>query len=109
MAIKKSYRFSTGRRHSLVKSRIRRGSGMLRGGYGFSVNVNGADRIGGQSEILRYSQCPGADPLSKDYGSALYSSNGGNRHNVHHSMHHSMRHSKRLSNKHTRKQRKQRK
>jgi hypothetical protein len=100
MAIKKSYRFSTGRRHSLVKSRIRRGRGM-RGGYGFSVNVNGADRIGGQSEILRYSQCPGADPLSKDYGTALYSSNGGNRRSV--------RRSKRLSNKHTRKQRKQRK
>ena len=104
MAINKSYRFSTGRRHSLVKSRIRRGRGM-RGGYGFSVNVNGADRIGGQSEILRYSQCPGADPLSKDYGTALYNSNGGKRRSVHHSV----RRSKRLSNKHTRKQRKQRK
>jgi len=105
MAIKKSYRFSTGRRHSLVKRRIRRGRGM-RGGYGFSVNVNGADRIGGQSEILRYSQCPGADPLSKDYGTALYNSNGGKRRSVRNS---DLRRSNRLSSKRTRKQKKQRK
>jgi len=95
MVLKKSFSFSTGRRRSLIKKRSNKRN--MRGGNGFSVNVNGADRIGGQSEILRYSQCPGADPLSKDYGTALYNSTGGKR-----------RSNKRVSKK-SRKQRKHKK
>ena len=49
-----------------------------RGGYGFSLGVD-QDRIGGQASVMRYSQCPMTDTLSKDYPSALYNAQGGTR------------------------------
>lgn len=49
-----------------------------RGGYGFYLGV-AQDRIGGQPSVMRYSECPMTDTLSKDYPTALYNSQGGSR------------------------------
>jgi len=69
-----------------------------RGGYGFSLGVD-QDRIGGQASVMRYSQCPMTDTLSKDYPAALYNAQGGarRRHRKSKGKRHSKRHSKKRS------------
>ena len=49
-----------------------------RGGYGLYLGVD-QDRIGGQPSVMRYSECPMTDTLSKEYPTALYNSQGGAR------------------------------
>lgn len=49
-----------------------------RGGYGYTLGLDQA-RIGGQTAVMRYSECPLTDKLSADYPTALYNSQGGSR------------------------------
>lgn len=67
-----------------------------RGGYGFYLGVD-QERIGGQSSVMRYSECPMTDALSKDYPTALYNSQGGSRRR---SRNRSRRHTRRANRSH---------
>lgn len=49
-----------------------------RGGNGFFLGVDGS-KVGGQATVMRYSECPATDALSKDYPNALYNAKGGCR------------------------------
>jgi hypothetical protein len=60
------------RRHTKKRSKRQRG------GYGYALGID-QSRIGGQASVMRYSECPMTDTLSKDYPTALYNSQGGSR------------------------------
>jgi hypothetical protein len=65
-------------KHTKRKSHRRNQRHHHRGGYGFFLGTDN-ERIGGQATVMRYSQCPMTDTLSKNYPTALYNSNGGSR------------------------------
>lgn len=83
------------------KDKMQKRTHRQRGGYGFSLGVD-QDRIGGQASVMRYSQCPMTDTLSKDYPAALYNAQGGTRRRHRKRTRHSKRHSKKHRSTHRR-------